>query len=153
MIRNGPLPLLVHSAIEYVAALLLIVAPFLIGFTDTGAATAVSIVAGVLVLVIAASTDWTLSLTRAIALPAHALLDFTLAGLLIASPFIFGFSDRSNPTAFFIALGVAHLLLTLATRFGPRADRAARRGREREPEPDLEPAATPATEPPLGPPE
>jgi hypothetical protein len=37
--------------------------------------------------------------------------------VLIASPFVFGFSDDGTATAFFIVLGVAHLLITIATRF------------------------------------
>jgi len=45
-----------------------------------------------------------------------------LAAVLIASPFLFGFSDESTPTAIFIAAGVLHLLLTIATRFGAKAD-------------------------------
>jgi len=41
---------------------------------------------------------------------------------------LFGFSDESTPTVFFIVLGVVHLLLTIATRFekgepGPRRSR------------------------------
>ena len=47
----------------------------------------------------------------------HVLLDYTLAGVLVASPFLFGFTDESAPTAFFIVLGVAHLLITIGTRF------------------------------------
>ncbi len=42
-----------------------------------------------------------------------------LAGVLIAAPFLFGFSDEGTPTAFFIVYGVFHLLLALATRFVP----------------------------------
>ena len=37
--------------------------------------------------------------------------------MLIAAPFLFGFSDDGTATAFFIVLGVVHLLLTIATRF------------------------------------
>ncbi len=47
----------------------------------------------------------------------HVLLDFVLAGALLAAPFLFGFSDETTPTAFFIVLGVAHLLITIGTRF------------------------------------
>jgi len=37
--------------------------------------------------------------------------------VLIAAPFLFGFSDESSPTAFFIIIGVSHLLITIGTRF------------------------------------
>jgi hypothetical protein len=45
------------------------------------------------------------------------ILDYALALILIASPFLFGFSGDGTATAFFIVLGVVHLLLTIATRF------------------------------------
>jgi len=116
MMRQGPISRLVHGLIEYAAGVLLIVAPFLLAF-DSGAAVAVSIVAGVIVIAVAASTEGPSSLIDSIPIPAHLLLDFALAAALIASPFLFGFSDESSPTAFFLALGVAHLLITIATRF------------------------------------
>ncbi len=116
MMRQGPISRLVHGLIEYAAGVLLIVAPFLLAF-DSGAAVAVSIVAGVIVIAVAASTEGPSSLIDSIPIPAHLLLDFALAAALLASPFLFGFSDESSPTAFFLALGVAHLLITIATRF------------------------------------
>lgn len=121
MLREGPIPRFVHGAIEYVAGVLLIAAPFLFGF-DSNAAVAVAIVAGVVVLVVAASTDGPTSLVNSIPLAAHVLLDYALAALLVASPFLFGFSGESAPTAFFIVLGIAHLLVTIGTRFKVAAD-------------------------------
>jgi hypothetical protein len=118
VIGQGPIPRFVHGVIEYVAAVALIVAPFLLDFS--GAAIAVSIVAGLIVLVVAAVTDGPTSLINSLPLPAHVLLDYALAALLVASPFLFGFSGETSPTAFFIGLGVLHLLVTIATRFrGP----------------------------------
>ncbi len=126
MIRQGPIPRFVHGLIEYVAAVALIVAPFVLAFD--GAATAVSIVAGLIVLVVAAVTEGPTSLIDSLPLPAHILLDYALAALLVASPFLFGFSGETTPTAFFIALGVVHLLVTIATRFrGPEKPRPAAR--------------------------
>ena len=125
MLRQGPIPLFVHGAIEYVAAALFIAAPFLLGF-DSDAATAVSIVIGFLIFLIAASTAGPTGLTDQIPIPAHAVLDFILAGALVAAPFIFGFSDETEALAFFLVLGVAHLLITVGTRFLPAEGRASR---------------------------
>ncbi len=116
MLRQGPIPHFVHGVIEYIAGVLLIAAPFLFGFED-GAATAVSIVAGVIVLIVAASTEGPSSMIGSIPISMHVLLDFALAGALLAAPFLFGFTDETAPTAFFIVLGVAHLLITIGTRF------------------------------------
>jgi len=135
MLRTGRFPLSLHALIEYVAAVVFIVAPFVLGFED-GTATAVSIVLGVLVLGIAASTDWTAALMRTIPLPFHLALDLALAALLVASPFIFGFSDETAPTAFFIVLGIVHLLLTLGTRFVPQEPAAVRPAASAPPPPE-----------------
>ena len=116
MFKQGPIPAFVHGVIEYLAAALLIAAPFLFSFDDD-TATAVSIVVGVLVLVVTASTALPTGLIKSIPVQAHAVIDFLLAAVLIASPFLFGFSDDGTATAFFIILGVVHLLLTIATRF------------------------------------
>ncbi len=124
MLRQGPIPAFVHGVVEYLAAALFIAAPFLFTF-DSGTAKAVSIVLGVVVLLIAATTAWRTGLINSIPVSAHAVLDFVLAAVLIASPFLFGFSKDGTATAFFIVLGVVHLLLTIATRFQPE-DRAAR---------------------------
>ncbi len=116
MLRQGPIPRFLHGVIEYAAGVLLIASSFLLGFEDN-AAIAVSIIAGLLVLVIAASTEGPSSLVNSIPVAVHVLLDYALAAILVASPFLFGFSDESGPTAFFIVLGIAHLLITIGTRF------------------------------------
>ncbi len=116
MLRDGPVPVFLHGAIEYVAGLLFIVAPLVLGF-ESGVAIVLSLVVGVLVLVIAASTDSPTGLISKIPITLHVVLDYVLAVVLIASPFIFGFSDETEPTLFFILLGVVHLLLTIGTRF------------------------------------
>ena len=136
MFRQGPIPAFVHGLIEYAAGVLLIAAPFLFSFTED-AATAASIIAGVLVLILAASTAMTTGLIKSIPVQAHVVLDYILAVGLIASPFLFSFSDDGTATAFFIALGVAHLLITIATRFvrEPKSERSGRRGRRSDAEP------------------
>ena len=120
MLRQGPIPRFVHGALEYAAGALLIAAPFLLQF-DSGAAVALSVVAGVVVIVVAASTEGPTSLVNSIPIAAHLLLDYALAALLIAAPFLFGFSDETSPTAFFLVFGVLHLLVTIGTRFKPAA--------------------------------
>ena len=101
----------------------MIAAPFLLGFSDEGAATAVSIVAGIIVLLAAASTQcFPTSVIKSLPVTGHLTLDFALVAALIVSPFLFGFSDESTPTAFFIVAAVLALLVTLATRWLPAKD-------------------------------
>ena len=120
MLAQGPIPRSVHGLIEYAAGVLFIVAPFVLDFTDEGGATAASIAVGIVVLLIAATTKGSTSLVNVIPTALHVAADYALAVLLVAAPFLFGFSDESAPTALFIALGVVHLLVTVATRFTPR---------------------------------
>ena len=117
MLRQGPIPYFVHGVLEYLAAGLFIAAPFLFAFEDS-TAEAISIVVGVVILVVAATTVGRTGLIASIPVSAHVVLDYVLAALLIAAPFLFGFSSADGTaTAFFIVLGVVHLLLTIATRF------------------------------------
>jgi hypothetical protein len=116
MFRQGPIPAFVHGLLEYVAGIFLVAAPFLLGY-DSDGATAVSIVAGVVILMFTASSALTTGLIKSIPVHAHVVFDYIVAALLIASPFIFAFTDDGTATAVFIALGVVYLLLTIATRF------------------------------------
>jgi hypothetical protein len=131
--RQGPIPAFLHGLIEYAAGILLVAAPFVFSFT-ADAATAAAIVAGVLLLIIAASTALPTGLIKSIPVQAHVMLDYLLAVGLIAAPFIFGFDDDGTATAFFIILGVAHLLITIATRFVKDEPGRRRRGGETEAE-------------------
>ena len=147
MMKAGPLPLFAQGMIEYAAGVLLVVAPFVLSF-DSGAATAVSIALGVVIIAVAASTDGPTSLVNQLPRPAHVALDYVLVALLIAMPFLAGFSDETPPTALFIALGVTHLLITIGTRFRKadqggssaaapaRSKRSRRRAEPEEPSPE-----------------
>ena len=114
--RQGPIPFFAHGVIEYLAAALFIAAPFVLSF-DSGAATALAIVLGVVLIALAASTEGPTGLVDQIPTAAHVALDYVLVALVIALPFLAGFSDETAPTAFFIVFGVAHLLITIGTRF------------------------------------
>jgi hypothetical protein len=114
--RDGPIPLVAHGFIEYVGGALFVALPFLLGY-DSGAATALSIVIGVAMIGLAASTDGPTSLVNQIPRAAHVALDYVLVVVLIALPFLAGFSGETAPTVVFIVVGVAHLLITIGTRF------------------------------------
>ena len=88
-----------------------------------------------LVLVIAASTAMSTGLIKSIPVQAHVMMDYVLAAVLIAAPFLFGFTDDGTATAFFIMLGVVHLLLTIATRFIGEEQPRRRREASRRPTP------------------
>jgi hypothetical protein len=123
--KQGPVPALVHGIIEYLAAILFIAAPFIFGFDDD-TAVAASLIVGVIVLIIAATTAWQTGLISSIPVQAHVVLDYVVAIFLIAAPFVLGFSGDGTAAAFFIVIGVVLLLLTIATRFVSDEPRARR---------------------------
>ena len=125
MLREGPIPKVVHGVIEYLLGILFLAAPILFDF-DSATATGVSITVGVLVLITTAVTaDLPTSLVGQLALTAHVTVDFVLAIVLVAAPFLLGFSDESAPRNFFMILGVVLLLMTIGTRFRERTEQAA----------------------------
>lgn len=117
MLREGPIPAVVHGAWEYSIALLFVAAPFLFGF-DGGTTIAVCIVTGLIFLTFTAASDLPSGLVKQIKSPIHATVDLVLALALVAAPFFFGFRTReSGALALFIVVGIAHLLITIGTRF------------------------------------
>jgi hypothetical protein len=131
-------PAFVHGLYEYVAGIALIAVPLLLSY-KSGAATGVSIVLGVLLIFLTATTSSSTSLIDQVPLPVHILLDYALAAILIASPFLFSFSGETKPTAIFIAGGILHLLVSIATRYRKEDAVAAATPKDEEP-----PAAEPA---------
>jgi VIT1/CCC1 family predicted Fe2+/Mn2+ transporter len=120
MLSQGPVPLFVHGAIEYAAGVLFIVAPFLFAF-DSTSATAASVVIGLGMLAFTAMSRLPTALVKSISTGVHVTVDVVLAVLLVALPFLLGFTEEGAPTALFITLGVLHLLVTIATRFPERS--------------------------------
>jgi hypothetical protein len=120
-LRRGSIPLLAHGLIEYGAGVLSIAAPFLFAF-ETDLATVVSIMIGTAILVLAVVTAAPTGILRTLPLDSHIVLDYVLAVLLIVSPFVFGFTDDGPALAYFLILGVAHLLVTVLTRFRTPAE-------------------------------
>jgi len=117
MLREGPIPRVVHGLFEYVLGVFFVAAPFLLGYDDNNMPVGVSIAIGVIILVLAAITQGPTGLVQQLPVSAHVTFDFLLAIFLIAAPFILGFSDDAAPRNLFIALGVAHLLISIGTRY------------------------------------
>ncbi|MCU1604862.1 MAG: hypothetical protein JWP46_1327 [Modestobacter sp.] len=125
MLRQGPIPQALQGLLEYLAGILFVAAPFLFGFTDAGAPTAASIVFGILFLVLAATSQGPTGLVKQLSPPVHALLDAVLAILLIAAPFVLGFSGVVTPRNLFLVTGVVWLLVTIGSRYGRKERPAA----------------------------
>jgi SPW repeat len=119
---NGPLSLRAHQVIEPVAALLLIAAPWLFGFSDNDTATTLSVIVGVIVLLTGMSTRWRMSMVKLIPLRTHFMMDLGVGIALIVLPFIAGFSDHGGATRFFVIAGALELGTALMTRWDEREE-------------------------------
>ena len=112
------IPLFLHGAIEYLAGLALVLSPFIFGFDENGFATTTAVVLGVLVLLVALVSDTPVSAARVVPMSIHEGFDFLVALALILFPFVTEITDdHGTATLFFVVLGVAHFVITLATRF------------------------------------
>jgi hypothetical protein len=116
---RGPIPLRAHAMIEPVAALLLILGPWIFGFSDVGSSTAVSIVVGAIMLLAGALTRWRWSLAKVIPLRTHFRTDVLLGIVLIVAPFVLGDSDNGAATRFLVIMGALELLTAFSTRWDP----------------------------------
>jgi hypothetical protein len=107
------IPTRIHGFIDYIFGVLLLVAPFVLGFADGTAAQWVPMILGVAILVMALMTDFELSLAKIIPMPLHLGVDIAGGLVLLASPWLFGFADRiAWPHVVFGILEVGVALMT-----------------------------------------
>ena len=108
------IPIGVHGAVEMLAAPLLIVAPFVLGFGY--AAGALSIALGVLLIGLAVSI-YGEGDRGSVPLAAHAGLDQLLAAVTIAVGIALLFTGAPAAGIFMVGFGSAHMALSASTRY------------------------------------
>jgi SPW repeat len=112
------IPTRFHGVLDYAMGVLLIVAPYLLGFADGTAAQYVPQALGLATLLMSLVTDYELSVAKLIPMSVHLGVDAAAGLLLAASPWLFGFADR----VFWphLVLGVAEIGAALMTQTHPR---------------------------------
>lgn len=118
------IPTQVHGVLDYAMGVLLIISPWLFGFSDSDAATWIAIIVGAAIIVASLVTDYELSLAKIIPMRAHLGLDILSGAFLAVSPWLFGFADEN--WWFFMAAGIAEVGAGLFTDPEPEPRRAAR---------------------------
>ena len=109
-------PIYTHSALEMVAAPLLLVAPFALGFGVV--AGVLSLAIGVALIGLASSVYGSDEGRGGLPLAAHAGLDRVLAAATIGIGLAVGLLTGDLPaTIFMVGFGSAHLALTVSTRY------------------------------------
>jgi SPW repeat len=120
------IPRFAHGILDYVVGILLIAAPWVLGFADDGPATYVPVVLGAGALVYSLLTNYELGLLRIIPFSTHLILDVLSGALLALSPWLFGFADRVYLPH--LIVGLFEIAAGLMTRNAPDySDRAAHR--------------------------
>jgi hypothetical protein len=108
-----------HSYLDYIAAVLLIAAPWIFGFNDNDRATLVPVILGVATILYSLNTNYGLSINRKISVRKHLLLDFMNGLILTMSPWIFHFyNDVWLPH---VIIGIFELAVVLFTKSPDRA--------------------------------
>jgi hypothetical protein len=97
--------------------IVLIAAPWMLGFADNTAATWVPVLLGIGAIVYSLFTDYEMGAFRAISMRGHLWLDALSGIFLAASPWLFGFSDYVYTPH--LVLGVVEVLAALCTRTVP----------------------------------
>lgn len=81
-----------HGLLDYISAVLLVVSPWIFGFSGGGAAQYTAILAGVAIVIYSSLTDYEASIVEVLPVPLHLGLDLVLGLFLATSPWVFGFS-------------------------------------------------------------
>jgi len=82
-----------HGIIDYLTGALLVIAPYLFGFSTGGIEQWLAQVIGAAVIVMSLVTDYRPSIVRLIPFKVHLGIDLLAGVVLAVSPWIFGFAD------------------------------------------------------------
>src|SRR4051812_26988455 len=89
------IPTRIHAVSDYIIGMLLIALPFLLGFPKAAPETAALILPGGATIAYSLGTGYEGGVVKIISMRTHLLLDFIFGALLIASPWLLGFSART----------------------------------------------------------
>jgi len=102
-----------HGGLDYGTAILLIVSPWLFGFSDLEPAKTITIAAGILIIMMSLFTNYELGFIKAIPMQIHLYADILLGLFLIASPWLFNFSDETY--LFHVIMGLFSVVAGIIT--------------------------------------
>jgi hypothetical protein len=111
------IPRTVHAALDYIVGVLLILAPTLFGFSHIEAARNVALLVGGGTLLYSLLTAYEFGLIKLIPFSGHLALDVIGGFLLLASPWLFGFSNELIGPH--VAFGLFEITAGLCTRWEP----------------------------------
>jgi hypothetical protein len=105
----------VHGILDYVSAIVLILAPGVLAFDEISPfAYWLSVIAGCVLILYSLMTDYEFSIGMFIPLRIHLVLDFSAGILFILWPFIFDFTGLAM--AYYLVMGFGILLVVALTQ-------------------------------------
>ena len=111
-----------HAYLDYLVGMILIIAPWVLGFHRGGAETWVPVSFGALVIIYSLLTDYELGASRRIPMRMHLLLDLVGGIVLAVSPWLFNFDEHvSTPH---LVLGLFSIGASLFTKTTPSSSEA-----------------------------
>ena len=111
------IPTKFHAPLDYIVGAVLIAGPWIFQYSDSGAATAISIVLGIGLIAYSLFTNYELGVWKVAPMAVHNLIDIAAGALLALSPWIFGFADESaNVWVPHVVVGLAAIFLGLTTK-------------------------------------
>ena len=111
------IPTKFHAPLDNIVGAALIAAPWIFQFSDVTAATTITIVLGIGLILYSLFTDYDLGVWRRFPMAVHNLIDIAAGAVLAASPWLFGFADEGAEVwGFFVVVGIAAIFLGLTTK-------------------------------------
>lgn len=100
----------VHGALDYIVAITLIAAPFVLGFAAINPIGHwLSVAAGVGLFIYSLLTGYSLSLQKLIPYGVHLVFDFLAGVVFVAAPFLFGFEGLMQ--LYYLVMGGAVIVV------------------------------------------
>ncbi|MEX0779494.1 MAG: SPW repeat protein [Balneolales bacterium] len=110
-----------HGMLDYILGVILILAPWILGFAAGGAETWVPVIIGAAVILYSMFTNYEMGVSRQITMDTHLTLD-AIGGIVLAiSPWLFGFAGVVWIPH--LVFGAAEFLASLMTERAPSPER------------------------------
>src|ERR1700756_2987 len=105
-----------HGVLDYLFGIILIIAPNIFHFAQSGPPAVVARVIGIIIIVQALITNYELGVFKVLPMRAHLFVDYVLSIFLAISPWLFHFNNQpSNVWLPHLVIGVLAYLVTLMT--------------------------------------
>ena len=112
-----------HGIVDYLAAVTLIVAPFILQFGNNNPmASWISVITGIVVIFVSLATRYRYGVFKIIPFGGHLVLDLLVATIFMLVPFLFGF-EGLDAAYYYINAVVVYLVVAVTASEGSSIDR------------------------------